>query len=191
MIIDILKEIRSHRSFSSKKISIEDLRKMVESTRYASATRNAQKIRYVLINNEELCKKIFPLVKFAGAISWNPNVEEAPKAYILMCSENPLNNFTENHLYFDMGIASHNIFLVANELGFSGCIVGAYNKIEVDKLVNLPEGYKSHILLALGEPNDTVTVTECKDGVTTYWRDDKNHHFVPKLSLKEISLLEK
>ena len=67
MIMETLKKIRSHRSFTKKKISMEELEEMVESTRYASSTRNAQKLRYVLINDEELCKKIFPLVKFAGA----------------------------------------------------------------------------------------------------------------------------
>lgn len=191
MIMETLKKIRSHRSFTKKKISMEELEKMVESTRYASSTRNAQKLRYVLINDEELCKKIFPLVKFAGAIPWNPTIEEAPTAYILMCSENPLVNFTERSLYFDMGIASQNIMLVANEMGYAGCIIGSYNKPEVDKLVGLPEGYVSHTLLTLGEPKDTVTITEAIDGNTTYFRDDNNHHFVPKLSLEDISLLKK
>ena len=191
MIVDTLKKIRSHRSFSNKKITMEELEKMVDSTRYASSTRNGQKLRYILINNEELCNKIFPLVKFAGAIPWNPTLDESPTAYILMCSENPLENFTEKNLYFDMGIASHNIMLVAHELGYGGCIIGAYNKTEVDKLVGLPDNYVSHILLALGEPTDTVTITESVNGNTTYSRDERNHHFVPKLSLKEISLLKK
>ena len=62
MIMETLKKIRSHRSFTKKKISMEELEEMVESTRYASSTRNAQKLRYVLINDDELCKKIFPLV---------------------------------------------------------------------------------------------------------------------------------
>lgn len=191
MIIETLKKIRSHRSFSNKKISMEELEKMVEGTRYASSTRNGQKIRYVLITDDEICKKIFPLVKFAGAIPWNPTEVEAPSAYILMCSENPLNNFTERNLYFDMGVASHNIMLVANELGYGGCIIGAYNKPEVEKVVGLPENFTSYILLALGEPTDTVTIVEAVNGDTTYSRDEENHHFVPKLSLEEISLLKK
>ena len=191
MIIDILKEIRSHRSFSDKKISMDELRKMVESTRYAASARNAQKIRYVLINNEEICKNIFSLVKFAGAIPWNPTIEESPTAYILMCSEYPLNNFSENNLYFDMGTASHNIFLTAYELGYSGCIIGAYNKLEVEKLIELPEKYKSYILLALGEPKDKVTIVDAINQEITYSRDGSNNHFVPKLTLEDISLLEK
>lgn len=191
MIIDTLKKIRSHRSFSNKKISMEKLEKMVESTRYGASTRNAQKIRYVLITDEEICKKIFSMVKFAGAIPWNPTEEERPTAYILMCSENPLNNFSEKNLYFDMGIASHNIMLVANELGYSGCIIGSYNKLEVEKLIELPENYTSHILLALGEATDTVTIIDSVDGNTTYSRNEENQHFVPKLSLEEISLLKK
>lgn len=191
MIIETLKKIRSHRSFTHKHISMEELEKMIEGARYASATRNAQKIRYALISDPDICKRIFPLVKFAGAIPWNPTVDEAPTGYILMCSENPLVNFNEKNLYYDMGIASQNIMLVANELGYGGCIIGSYNKPEVDKIIGLPEGYVSHILLALGEPSDSVTIIEAIDGNTTYSRDDQNNHFVPKLSLDEISLLKK
>lgn len=191
MMMEILKKVRSHRSFTEKKISMEELEKMVEATRYGASTRNAQKLRYVLINNEKICKEMFSMVKFAGAIPWNPTIDEAPTAYILMCSENPLNNFTERNLYFDMGIASQNIMLIANELGYAGCIIGSYNKPEVDKLVGLPDGYISHTLISLGEPRDTVTIVEAVDGNTTYSRDDNNNHFVPKLSLEDISLLKK
>lgn len=190
MIMETLKNIRSHRSFTKDKISMKNLEKMVKATRYASSTRNAQKLRYVLINDSELCSKIFPLIKFAGAIPWNPTTDEAPTAYILMCSENPLVNFVEKNLYFDMGIASQNIMLIANEMGYGGCIIGSYNKSEVDKIVELPEEYVSHILLALGKPTDIVTITEAINGDTTYSREG-NHHFVPKLSLEEISLLKK
>ncbi len=191
MMVNTLKEIRSHRSFSNKKISMEELEKMIDGTRFASSTRNAQKIRYVLINEEELCRKIFNHIKFAGAISWNPTIEESPTAYILMCSEFPLNNFSENYLYFDMGTASHNIFLTAYELGYGGCIIGAYNRLEVEKLVELPENYRSYILLALGEPKDKVIITEAINQNTTYFRDEENNHFVPKLPLEKISLLKK
>lgn len=191
MMMEILKKVRSHRSFTEKKISMEKLEKMVEATRYGASTRNAQKLRYVLINDEKICKEMFSMVKFAGAIPWNPTIDEAPTAYILMCSENPLNNFTERNLYFDMGIASQNIMLIANELGYAGCIIGSYNKPEVDKLVGLPDGYISHTLISLGEPRDTVTIVEAVDGNTTYSRDDNNNHFVPKLSLEDISLLKK
>lgn len=55
MIVETLKQIRSHRSFCREKISMEALEKMIESTRYASSTKNSQKIRYALINDEELC----------------------------------------------------------------------------------------------------------------------------------------
>lgn len=191
VIIETLKQIRSHRSFCREKISMEALEKMIESTRYASSTKNSQKIRYALINDEEICKQIFSFVKFAGAISWNPTLEEAPTAYILMCSETPLTGITEKYLYFDMGIASHNILLIANELGYGGCIMGAYNRAKVDRLVQLPDGYSSHILLALGKPTDKIHIVDAIDNVTTYYRDENNQHFVPKLSLENISLLKK
>lgn len=191
MMIDILKKIRSHRSFTKKKISMEELEKMLEATRYAASTKNSQKLRYVLINSNELCEKIFPMVKFAGAISWNPTIEEAPTAYILICSENPLTDISEKNLYFDMGIASQNILLIANELGYGGCIIGSYNKPKIEKLIELPKNYISHMLISLGESKDTVSIIEAIDNNLIYSRDSNNHHFVPKLPLSKISLLKK
>lgn len=191
MILENLKNNRSHRSFTQKRIKIEELEKMIEGARYSASTKNSQKIRYALISDKNLCDKIFPLVKFAGSIPWNPTSNEAPTAYILLCSEKPLTNLTEQFLYFDMGLASQNILLVAQELGYGGCIIASYNKPEVDKLIELPEGYSSHIMITLGEPTDKVFITPSIDGNTLYSRDENYNHFVPKLSLEEISLVKK
>ena len=67
-----------------------------------------------------------------------------------------------------MGIASQNMLLCAGEMGFGGCIVGAYNKKEVEKLIALPEKYKSYFILALGEPKDKVKIVAAENKDTKY-----------------------
>lgn len=189
MILDILKKIRSHRSFTGKKISSNELRAMVEGARYAASAKNSQKIRYALISDKEMCDKVFQQSKFAGAIPWNPQLDESPRGYILMCSKTPIEG-NENLFYFDMGLAAQNILLVANDLGYNGCIVAAFNKKEVEKIVGLKEDYASYILIALGEAKDNVTVVPTVLGNTTYSRIG-NEHYVPKLPLDEIIIIEK
>ena len=189
MILDLLKNIRSHRSFTHHKITKNELRYMIEGSRYASCAKNSQNIRYVLITDSKLCDLIFSHCKFAGAISWNPDISESPRAYIIMCVEK---NFKENEnlLYFDMGIASQNILLVANELGYNGCIIGAFNKKEVEKIIDLDDSYYACMLIALGQAKDTVSIVPTVCDNTTYSRIDDNH-YVPKLPLDEIIIMEK
>lgn len=189
MILDILKSIRSHRSFLQTTISINELRYMIEGARYAGSARNSQLIRYSLISDKKVCNEIFKNIKFAGAIEWNPTLEESPCAYILLSATTETSS-DNGLLYFDMGLATQNILLIAKELGYNGCIVGAYNKKEVEKIAELKSEFKSHFLIALGLAKDNVyTVPSVLDNIK-YSRIG-NNHYVPKLPLDEVILSEK
>lgn len=185
MLKELLKNTRTHRSFTKKTLNKIELEELIEATRYGASARNSQLLRYIIINNKDICDKIFPHLAFAGAISWNPTINEAPTSYILICADKS-HIISENLLYFDMGIATQNILLTATKLGFAGCILVAYNKAKVEEIVNLKSSFSSYVLIALGEPQDTVTITEGKPDTLTYFRDEKNNHFVPKLPLKEL-----
>ena len=130
MLDDLIRETRSYRSFTDKKISIEELTSMIEAARFAGATKNLQGVRYVLITNDKTCNEIFKYTAWAGAIDWNPTVDEAPKAYIALYKDNKI-DIIEKYLYFDMGLASQNILLKAREMGYGGCVLGAYNRVKV------------------------------------------------------------
>lgn len=179
-------KIRSHRSFAQEEISIEKLKKMIEGAKLASSAKNSQELRYIIINNKNIRGKIFEKIKWAGAISWNPQKEEAPSAYILICSKKNSEIF-KNYLYFDMGIATQNILLIANEKGYSGCILGNYNKKEIEEIVNLKEEYESHMLIALGKSIDEVKIVPGRESKLTYYRKD-NINYVPKLAIDDLIL---
>jgi len=189
MILEQLTRNRTHRSFTKKEVPTDALRKMIEGARVSATTGNTQKLRFFLVNDPATCDAAFGQVRFAGLLPWNPTPEESPRAYIALCvSDENLADYNPGFMGFDMGIAAQNILLIANELGFAGCIVASYNKAEFDKIVKIPAGYQSAYIIALGEPADTVTIVDVKDGDTKYYRDDKNNHFVPKLSLDQLIL---
>ncbi|MGL5231781.1 MAG: nitroreductase family protein, partial [Fusobacteriaceae bacterium] len=134
----------------------------------------------------ETLDKIFPLTKWAGAIEWNPEISEGPSAYIMLCSSQKL-IVSEGMLNFDMGLASQNIVLKIKELGYDMCIIGSYNKVEVNKIVGLDEEYKSHYLIAIGKGKEKISIVPGEEGKLTYYRVD-GEHFVPKLPLEKIIL---
>ncbi|MGL5123594.1 MAG: Cof-type HAD-IIB family hydrolase [Fusobacteriaceae bacterium] len=185
-IFSEISKIRTHRSFEKEEIQIKKLKRMIEGARLASSAKNAQELRYVIINNKEIRSKIFTNINWAGSISWNPEEEEAPGGYILICSKKKL-EILKNYLYFDMGLATQNILLVASEEGYNGCILGNYNKKEIEKIINLNENYESHILIALGKSKDQVKLVPGKEGKTIYYRKE-NINYVPKLLIENLIL---
>ena len=86
-----------------------------------------------------------------------------------------------------MGVAAQSILLTATEMGYGGCIIGAFDKANVHDILNIPQNYDCEILIALGEPDEISTVVDAVNGETKYYRDEeKRHQYVPKLPLNEL-----
>jgi len=185
-MLEILKENRSHRSFTQKEVTREEMESFIEGARLSGTTSNSQRVRFFIVDGKEMCDKVFSLARFAGMLEWNPTLEESPRGYIAICAAEPLNTTIES-IAIDMGLCAQNILLMANSIGYKGCLIASYNKPAFDQLVSMPNGYKSYYLIALGEPKDKVTIVNAKEGNIKYYRDiEANHHFVPKLSLEEL-----
>ena len=90
--------------------------------------------------------------------------------------------------YFDVGIASQNIVLLANELGYGACIVMSYNKNVFREVLELPEDYETRAVIVLGEAKDIVKFIDLKDENDTKYFIENGIHYVPKLSLDKILL---
>ena len=189
MLNELLIKTRSHRTFDSTEIDIETLESLINAAHLGGSARNSQTLRYTLVSSQSLCHKIFPHTAWAGAIPWSPTLEEGPKAYILISTlkENLLSPIT---LGIDIGIACQNILLKATEIGFGGCLIGAFNKLDVSKTLDLDmDTYNPQILVALGKPTDKVILTKGNIGNLKYHRDvEENVHYVPKLSLETLIL---
>lgn len=181
-----LMNIRSHRSFIPNDLTIPELRYMIMGARVGASARNDQKIRFALITEKGLCKEMFKNIRWAGAIPWNPSEAEAPNGYIVLLGDEKL--ASDTNFYFDMGVASQNIMLMADTLGLGGCIIRAFNQKNVGEILNL--NLTPYIVLALGKPSDVCHIVPSVNNNTTYARVG-NNQFVPKLPLDELIILEK
>ncbi len=190
MIYDLIKETRSVRSFGKKRITKEEITEMMECARLSAATRNLQGIKYITVTEDENCKKLFPLLTWASAVTWNPSHEESPTAYIVICSDKNL-PIPEKFLYCDIGVASQNILLKAREMGYGGCMLGAFDKNKIKDALGVADEYQVEIILALGEPAEKIKLEDAENGCTSYYRDKNNLHHVPKRILKDIIVDEK
>ena len=185
MVQNLIKKTRSYRRFNcQREITVGELHNMVESARCSGSAANRQRIRFALVNRKSECDAIFSNVAFAGYLrEWaGPTEAERPMAYIvMMCKEENI----DTNLAIDMGIYAQSILLTATELGLGGCMIRSFKKDEIDRVLDR-EGYNTAFIIALGKPSENVYLTSAKNGDIKYYRDEKDNHAVPKLSLDEL-----
>jgi len=188
MIKELLLKNRSYRRFyQENRISTDDLKSLVELTRYCASGRNAQTLKYVLISEEDKCEEVFKTLSWAGYLSdWTgPKEGERPAAYIIQVNDEKLGK----NFFCDDGITAQSILLGAVEKDLGGCILRAFTK-DLAKIIEVPDEMRVVQVIALGKPKEEVVIDDIKDGDFKYWRDDKDVHHVPKRTIDELIIKE-
>lgn len=185
MLKELLTRNRSYRRFyQSERIDAGDLKELLDLTRLCASGRNAQALKYVLVNQEETCAKVFPQLAWAGYLTdWaGPEEGERPAAYLIQLLDTRI---VENCLCDD-GIQAQTILLGAVEKGFGGCIIKAFKNDALRNLLHLPEELKIMYVIALGKPKEKVVIDDIREGNYKYWRDEDAVHHVPKRKTEEL-----
>jgi len=174
---------RSIRRFKQIPIHIEFLKKLVNVARVAPSGANLQPLEYVVVNDEGLCKRIFPALKWAGYIKpeWKPTEDERPRAYIVILVKKGVSPFSD----IDVGLAAENIMILAASYGIGSCMLGNIDGEMIREVLKIPDKFEIHSIIALGYPAEKSIVEDCSDSVK-YWRDEKEVMHVPKKKLDDI-----
>lgn len=184
---ELLLKNRSYRRFyENEPIAIETLKEMVENVRFEASPSNLQPLQFVIVNDPEMNRKIFPLLKWAGFLKdWKgPEDGERPTAYIIMLG----NRQISTHVDWDYGIALQTILLSAAEKGYGGCAIGSCDRDKIQQLLELPKEVEIGCVIALGKPKEKVVLEDVKGDDIKYWRDEAQVHHVPKRTLKDLLL---
>jgi nitroreductase len=184
---ELLLKNRSYRRFhQDETIDTSILKEMVENARISPSPSNLQPLKFIIVNDPEINRKIFPLLKWAGFLkSWiGPEEGERPSAYILLLGNRKINT----HLEWDYGIALQTILLTATEKGFGGCAIASCDRDKLQHLLEIPKNLEIGCVVSLGKPKEKVVLEEVKDNDIKYWRDEDEVHHVPKRSLDDLIL---
>ena len=113
-IIEGIRKRRSIRRFKQDPIPLETLKKAVDAARLAPSAANIQPLRYILVVNSDLRKKMFPALKWAGYIAprGDPPPGEEPTAYVLVVVNKDV---ARSDYQLDAGAAIENLILTALE----------------------------------------------------------------------------
>lgn len=177
----LLKRNRSYRGFdSTRTVTREDLKKLLEVTRWIGSGMNAQPLRYRLVADEETAK-VHPLVKLGAALPEEhlPHPGEEPQAYIVVCSATK-----GRAVDIDLGIAAQSILLKAVETGLGGIFILNFNTQALRDALALP--LDPVAVIGIGKPSERIFIVDAKaDESLDYYRRD-GVHFVPKLAVEDI-----
>ena len=167
------------------------LEQLVDLARLGGSARNAQSLCYLVVTEPALRAALFPLLAWAGYLpDWpGPAAGERPAAYVVCVLDRERQRGPESEAHFDLGIGTQNLLLGAAERGVMGCRIGAFPAAKVRTLLQLDERYQPLLVVALGEPAETVVLeTVGPEGDIRYWHDTDGVHHVPKRPLGDILL---
>jgi nitroreductase len=185
---DLVRQTRSYRRFHEDVlVSRQTLIDLVDLARYTASARNLQPLKYVLAHDRARNDQIFPLLAWAGYLpDWpGPAAGERPAAYIVMLGDTSLGQ----DFAVDSGIAAQTIMLGASSLGLGGCMIGSIQREKMRSVLQISASYQILLVLALGQPQETVVIDEMAIGNgIEYWRDEAGVHHVPKRPLADLIL---
>ncbi len=176
---------RTIRKFTQDKIQKDDLIKLVDCARFAAYGANVQPLKFAVIDDKKTLDELFPCTKWAAMLSdGTPKENERPTAYIAVLGDTKIK--ASGMFEVEAGAAVTTMMLEAVELGLGSCWLGAINRDEIKKILNLPEHLNVVYLLALGYPAQKSRAVDIKDGDTKYFLDDTHTVNVPKRTLDEV-----
>jgi len=175
---------RTIRKYLQKAVPEEVLLKCVDAARLSPSAANLQPLKYIIINDQKLLKKVFSTLSWAGYIqNYQPSEEEMPRAYIIILVDEKISR-TPNH---DAGITAMSISMVAYDEGLGSCILGAVDREKLREILKVPEGLAIVLVVALGYAAENPVVDTVKAEDIKYWLDEKGVLHVPKRDLKDVA----
>jgi nitroreductase len=142
-VYELMKQRCSVRKFEDRPVEKEKLLQVLDSARVAPSACNNQPWHFVVVQDDELRKKI------SGR--WG----EAAPAIIVICGnhdESWHRGDGKDHCDIDAAIAIDHMSLMAAELGLGTCWVCSFDAAGCHKTLGLPENLEAIALLPIGYP---------------------------------------
>ena len=183
-IFKLLGERRTVRRFKNKPIEDELLVKFIDTARLSPSAANLQSLKYLPITKEETRREMFPHIRYAGYTpEWENKFEITPTAFIAILNDSEIR--PKEKAEVDAGISLMALSLLAESTGLGSCIIAAFNREEVKKILDFDEKLDILYLIGIGYPDQKNYLGEGEEKVK-YKLDSDGNFAVPKRALDEI-----
>jgi len=137
---------KSSVDFSNEIITDDEIKKIVEASKWAPSSRNNQPWRIIAVTNKS--KNFSDLIE---ALSEGNQVWAKNSGLILIFSTNELENELNPKTFLDIGFAGQNAMLMSTELQLETHPIGGWDEDKVKKLLLIPNKSKVAFLLVIGK----------------------------------------
>lgn len=144
--------------------------------------RNAQQLRFHIVNEASEADKVLSLIHLGGALSGIhlPLPGTEPRNFIVVCC---LGNETPT-IDIDLGISLQSMLLKAVEIGLGGIIIRNFDKNEMRCALGLE--LEPLAVVAIGKPAEKIELVDAHTGDNLgYYRRD-GVHYVPKIVVEDL-----
>ncbi len=150
-VSEAIKRRRSTRAFTEEAVSDEDVKKLLESARWAPSAGNIQPWEFVVVRRTEVKSEL------SAAALDQYFIEEAPVVIVVCADENRSargygSRGANLYCIQDTAAATQNILLAACAMSLGACWVGAFHEDDVKAALNLPAGVRPVAIVPVGHP---------------------------------------
>jgi nitroreductase len=186
-VFDLIVGRRSIRRFEQRPVGAEVLDRCIEAARLAPSGSNLQPLEYLVVEDPEVCERVFPQTAWAGYLEdGEPPPSLRPTAYVFILVNTNIRPSADK----DVGIAAENITLAALEAGVGSCMLGSLKKEHLRDILNIPADRTIALAVALGFPAESPVAEEMRAGregsAHEYYRDEDDVLHVPKRRKRDI-----
>ena len=163
VLLDLIKERRSVRSYATRPVEREKLEELAEALRLAPSASNQQPWRIVFVDDPGRKDEV-ARATFGGAVNFNRFTLGAPVLAVVVVEPPRLLNRVgaalqgREYPLIDIGIGIAQLALRATELGLGTCILGWFDEAKVKKIIGAPRGRRLALLLTIGYPAEGAVV---------------------------------
>ena len=176
---------RTIRRFKQRPIPKFILTRLINAARLAPSAANLQPLEFIVINDKDICAKIFPHLRWAGYIapSATPIHNTRPVVYIAVLVNR--DKAQPKYIAYDVGAAVQNIILTAWEQGIGSCWMQAIDRDKISQILDISSDFRLDSIISLGYRAELPVVEEFR-GSVKYWKDKRGILHVPKRNIKEV-----
>ncbi|MBP5645460.1 MAG: nitroreductase family protein [Bacteroidales bacterium] len=180
---ELLLKNRSHRAYlKDYVVSRAELERIVAVGSRIPSACNQQVLRYRLVTRGPESDIILGNIRLGAALPelHLPCPGTEPEAFIVVCSTAPETKLVD----IDLGIAIQSMLLKAVEMGLNGIAIGAFNRENVKRDLDLP--LDPLMILAIGKGSDRIQLVPIHESDPHAYYRDGGTHYVPKIPATEL-----
>ena len=180
---ELLLRNRSHRGYNKNYVvRLDELERIVGVCSKVPSARNQQVLRFRLVTRDTGADIVLRNIKLGAALPelHLPFPGTEPEAFVVICSTVAENKMVD----IDLGIAIQSMLLKAVEMGLNGIVIGAFNKGEIERALQLP--YEPLMIVAIGKGNEKIELVTIKPEESHAYYREGGIHYVPKVGVKDL-----